>query len=283
NLQFLYHTPQSFSAEDIQLAMTVGQQVALVIENTELREQAAQAAILRERNRLARDLHDSVTQSLYSLTVLAEAGRRLARDGNLQRVEEAIARLGDIGQQTLKEMRLLLYQLRPTALRKAGLIRALQQRLNTVERRAGVEARLHIKGQLRLSPTVEEHLYHIIQEALNNTLKHAEASTVIVRIVTRKSHIRITITDNGKGFNPTVALGKGGIGLLNMRERAEQLNGTLNIQSEPGRGTKIRVTIPSGYSPPYDKPPFLNNVPFKKETTFTETARKDQRLKGKRK
>ncbi|MFN2286014.1 MAG: GAF domain-containing protein, partial [Anaerolineae bacterium] len=139
SLGFYYADPRQFSEEDIRLGMSFGNQAALAIENARLRVQAEQAAILQERSRLARDLHDSVTQLLYSLTLLAEAGRRLAQSGDLQRVDEALARLGEIGQQAFREMRLLVYELRPLALNRAGLVRALQQRLDTVERRAGIE------------------------------------------------------------------------------------------------------------------------------------------------
>jgi signal transduction histidine kinase len=107
-----------------------------------LAQKAAEAAVIAERNRLARELHDSVTQSLYSSTLLAEAGQRLAGTGDLERTQGYLSRLGEITQGALKEMRLLVHELRPLALQKEGLVGALQQRLDAVERRAGVDARL---------------------------------------------------------------------------------------------------------------------------------------------
>lgn len=240
---FYCEKPQ-LKEEDQQLSAVFAYQAALVIENIWLRAQAEKVAVLQERNRLARDLHDSVSQSLYSLTVLAEAGRRLAKAGDLPRVSEVIVRLGEIGQQALKEMRLLLYQLRPAALKNVGLVRAVQQRLDTVEKRAGVQAQLRVEGKRRLPSKIEEDLYHIIQEALNNTLKHAEADEIIVRIQQRPGTIKVSVVDNGSGFIPSSTAAQGGLGLLNMRERAEKLGGTLKIESAPGMGTQIRVQLP---------------------------------------
>lgn len=242
-LTLFYTQSQLFSNEDMRLGGIFGYQTALVLENAQLRAQVEHAAILQERNRLARDLHDSVTQSLYSLTVLAEAGRRLAKAGDLKRVEEAIARLGEIGQQALKEMRLLVYQLRPLALKSVGLVRALQQRLDTVERRAGVEASLSVEGELTLPPSVEEELYHIVLEALNNVLKHASATALRVSIRVAAPVIEIEVCDNGKGFTFPGELDTGGIGLLGMQERAERLGGELAVHSLPGAGTLIKVIL----------------------------------------
>ncbi|MBN2007658.1 MAG: GAF domain-containing sensor histidine kinase [Anaerolineae bacterium] len=242
-LVLFYIQPQLFSDEDMRLGGIYGYQAALVLENAQLRTQAEQAAILEERNRLARDLHDSVTQSLYSLTVLAEAGRRLAKAGDLKRVEEAIARLGEIGQQALKEMRLLVYQLRPLALRSAGLVKALQQRLDTVERRAGVDVSLSVEGEVVLPSSVEEELYHIVLEALNNVLKHASATALRVSIRAEVSLIIVEVCDNGRGFSFPGEQDTGGIGLVGMQERAERLGGELAVHSLPGAGTLVRVTL----------------------------------------
>ena len=216
SLGFYYAEPRVLSPHDMSLAVTFGSQAALAIENARLRLQAEQAAILQERSRLARDLHDSVTQSLYSLTLLAEAARRLAGAGDLPQVEQAITRLGEIGQQALKEMRLLVYELRPSVLRREGLVRALGHRLETVERRAGIEALLVVEGRPALSPGLEEQLYHLIQEALNNALKHAAATTVTVRIEERGGELQVSVSDNGRGFDPDRSE-EGGIGLVSMR------------------------------------------------------------------
>jgi signal transduction histidine kinase len=243
NLGLYYRAPRSFSNRDISLALSFASQAALAIENAQLRLQAEHAAVLQERSRLARDLHDSVTQSLYSLTLLAEAGRRLAMAGDLPQVKGAITRLGEIGQQALKEMRLLVYELRPLVLRREGLLRALSLRMETVERRAGVDARLIVEGEPALSPLLEEQLYHLIQEALNNALKHAGATVVTVRFARTGERLQLEVIDNGKGFDPGQPGREGGMGLVNMRERAERLGGAFLVESQEGQGTRISVGL----------------------------------------
>ncbi len=243
SLGLYYMAPRDLSEGEVALAMTFGSQLALAIENARLRLAAERAAILQERSRVARDLHDSVTQSLYSLTLLAEAARRLAVAGDLPQVQDAITRLGEIGHQALKEMRLMVYELRPLILRREGLVRALNQRLETVERRAGIEAHLVTKGLVSLPPGLEDQLYHLIQEALNNALKHAAATAVQVRIELTDRDLQVEVADNGKGFVPRMVTDGGGLGLISMRERVEELGGELVIASSPGEGTRILVAL----------------------------------------
>ena len=208
-----------------------------------MRQQVEQAAVMEERGRLARDLHDSVTQSLYSLTLLAEGWQRLARAGKLERIEDSLTELGEIAQQALKEMRLLVYELRPPALEKEGLLGALHQRLGAVEKRAGMEARLIAEEVVELPAPVEEGLYRIAQEALNNTLKHATATSVMVHIRANDEWIELEVADNGQGFDPAAIVDQGGIGLTSMRERAERLGGVLTISSTVGEGTQLSVKL----------------------------------------
>jgi signal transduction histidine kinase len=219
-----------------------------------LAQHAAETAVEEERSRLARELHDSVTQSLHSSTLMAEAGQRLAGAGDLERTRHYLTRLGEISQQALKEMRLLVYELRPLALRQVGLVGALQQRLDTVERRAGVETRLVVIGgdaedgqEIELPPDLEEALYPIAQEALNNALKHAKPSTVKLTLRVEGEpparRIELEVADDGSGFDVGTVDSGGGIGLDSMRERAEQVGGVLTIHSAPGEGTRVKVTI----------------------------------------
>jgi len=216
---------------------------SLAIENTQLRLKAEQAAILQERSRLARDLHDSVTQSLYSLTLMMEAVRRLAKSGDLLQVQRALDRLELTGHQALREMRLLVYQLRPSVLRRMGLVRALSQRLETVEKRAGVDATLVVEGVPQLSPLLDEQLYYVAQEALNNSLKHAAASRVDVRITGDTDTLCLEIIDDGRGFDPAWDEAECGFGMASMRERVEKLGGQLVIRSERNCGTKVKVLL----------------------------------------
>ncbi|MGW8227054.1 MAG: sensor histidine kinase, partial [Anaerolineales bacterium] len=180
-------------------------------------------AISEERNRLARDLHDSVTQSIYSLTLLAEAGQRMIESGDLQQAESNHSRLREIAQQALQEMRLLVYELRPRVLGSEGLIGALERRLEAVERRAGIDARLVVDGELEIPAELEMELLHISQEALNNALKHSKASEVVLSLCADEDNLRLEVEDNGQGFDQQIARGKGGMGLTNMGERVEKI------------------------------------------------------------
>lgn len=209
-----------------------------------LKRSEMEKAITAERNRLARDLHDSVTQSIYSLTLLAEAGQRMIQGGNITHAKENQHRLGEIAQQALQEMRLLVYELRPQVLQTEGLIGALEHRLETVERRAGINARMNSDDPITVSPKIEEELYHISMEALNNALKHAKASEVVLSLHTNGESLHLTIEDNGKGFDPEIARKTGGLGLSNMLERAKKFDGTLKIDSEAGCGTCIQISVP---------------------------------------
>jgi PAS domain S-box-containing protein len=232
-----------FCVEEMTLLASIADQVGVAVEHTRLHQQAEQLAVMEERERLARDLHDSVTQSLYSLTLFAEAGQRLIRSGDLERAEGYLARLGETAQDALKEMRRLVYELRPPALEREGLVGAIQHRLGAVERRVGVKAHLLVDDMIKLPASVEEGLYHIAQEALNNTLKHAAATSVTVRIRVVDEQVELEVVDNGIGFDPDTAGNGGGMGLVNMQERAKELGGTLRTVSTPGEGTKVSVSV----------------------------------------
>jgi len=242
-LGLYYGDPRTFSEEEIQLGIALGDQAALAIENARLRSQASQVAVVAERERLARELHDSVTQSLYSLTLLAEASQRMVGAGDLEPVREYTARLGEIAQQALREMRLLVYQLRPLVLKREGLVGALQQRLDAVEKRAGVDARLLVEGPIELPAEIEDGLYRIAQEALNNALKHAVPTSVTVRIRANGEGVALEVRDDGRGFDPEEVRDAGGMGLANMRDRAERLGGDLVLLSAPGEGTTVKVSL----------------------------------------
>jgi PAS domain S-box-containing protein len=240
----LYYTrPRTVSEEEADLAMAFADQAALAIENARLRQQAREAAVMEERARLARELHDSVTQALFSITLLAEAGQRLAGAGNLERVSSYLGRLGEMSQQSLKEMRLLVYELRPLALQRERLVGALQQRLDAVEARGGVEARLLVEGTIQVPAAVEEDLYRIAEQALNNALKHAAATKTVVHIRAGDGRLSVEVTDDGRGFDPAVAKDRGGQGLTSMQERAARIGGVLVVDSAPGQGTTVRVEL----------------------------------------
>ncbi|MBX2998412.1 MAG: GAF domain-containing protein [Caldilineaceae bacterium] len=235
----------TFGPEEVVLLTTIADQVGVAVENARLYGQAEQLAVIEERQRLARELHDSVTQSLYSVNLMAETARRTATAGDLDRTRYLIDRSGEMARQALKEMRLLVYELRPAALAQEGLIGALQQRIETVEIRAGVKSRLLVEGDpTLLPPSIETSFYRIAQEALNNALKHAEATEVTVSVAINSAEANLIIKDNGKGFDPSIAREQGGIGLKSMQERTEQLAGQFTLHSSPGEGAAVHVCLP---------------------------------------
>jgi len=167
---------------------------------------------MEERNRLARDLHDSVTQAVYGVTLYAEAATRLLGAGQTEVAAEHLKELRSTAQQALREMRSLIFELRPPVLEKEGLVAALQARLEAVEGRAGLATELKVDGESRVPKEMEEELYRVAQEALNNVLKHSEARTVKLHLHADVDRITLEIADDGVGFDPGATHEHGGLG-----------------------------------------------------------------------
>jgi signal transduction histidine kinase len=238
-----HHQPNYWDEGTKELVQIFANQAAVAIVNAELFEKVEEVAMLEERTRLARELHDSATQSLYSASLFSEAGKELAAAGDLESAQHYLTRVGEVVQQALKDLRLLVFGLRPPELDREGLVGALQQRLDAVEKRAGMEARLINEELPPLPDKVTEGLYRIAQEALNNTLKHAEADAVTVTFRFDGERVSLQVTDDGQGFDLEAARDSGGMGLTNMEERTVQLGGALTIDTSLGQGTKIVVTV----------------------------------------
>jgi PAS domain S-box-containing protein len=231
------------SAGDAGSLEMIAVQIGTAVANNRLRKQAEELAVVEERQRLARDLHDSVAQSLYSVMLMTEAAHRLADTGKVERSLHYIHESSGISLQALKEMRLLIYELRPSLLEDQGLLETLRQRLEVVEKRAGMQYQL-FGTAVALPVGLEDGLYRIAIEALNNVLKHANASVVQVNFKADDGKILLEVTDDGCGFDLQAASVKGGVGLKSMRERSEKLGGKLTISSTPGSGTLLRVIMP---------------------------------------
>lgn len=217
-----------------------------ITEQLKLADVAAKAA-LEERQRLAHTLHDSVSQSLYSISLLAEASRRLALVGEQQGATDYVARLGELTIQTLRQMRLLLYDLRPGVLDQEGLSGALRHRLEAVEHRAGIRARLIDHSLGPVSPALQREIFWIAQEALNNSLTHASATAVNVTLSSTADEAVLEVSDNGQGFD-SHALADGG-GLTAIDHRVAELGGTLAVNSGTDRGTVLIVRVPIAPAP----------------------------------
>ncbi len=200
---------------------------------------------LEERQRVGRDLHDSITQELSSMVIQTQAVKIGMDTGAVNDIKDAIEKISESARLALREMRLFLYELDPPNLESAGLVSALYQRIESVEKRSGVQIRLVTDDDISLPIEKETAIYYIAQEALNNILKHAHAKSVQMKIKQKKQSVVFEISDDGCGFNP-VEIGQGGRGLVNMRTRAEQIGAKIKITSSPEKGTKISLTV----SPP---------------------------------
>ena len=202
--------------------------------------QAEELATAKERNRLARELHDSVAQTLYGLTLQAEAAARELNNGQTDRAAEQLREIRDSAQQSLQETRLLIFELRPPILEQEGLASALRNRLESVESRSGLKAQIQLQEVNQLSAGVEAGLYGIANEALNNILKHAHATSIKVSLKQEAGKVVLEIQDNGIGFDVNAM--SGGMGLSGMKERTEQFGGVLQITSDKN-GTMVRVEV----------------------------------------
>jgi PAS domain S-box-containing protein len=208
-----------------------------------LEQQAKETAVAEERNRLARELHDSVTQALYSITLYAEATRLALSAEKRDVATENLRELHNMAREAMTDMRMLIFELHPPALQEEGLVAALQARLAAVESRARLRTEIRVEGERRLPLAVEEELFRITLEALNNVIQHANARRVLVVLKFEDEKTCLEITDDGVGFDPSLASGSGGMGLLGMEERAQRIDGSFTIESAPGNGTTLRVNV----------------------------------------
>ena len=201
--------------------------------------QLEQLAIARERNRLARDLHDSVTQTVFSMTLTTQsASLLLERDPN--KVEAQLERLCQLAQSALAEMQLLITELRPSETVREGLAATLQKYLASERFAENLSVSLEGQRDQSLSPSEEQSLFHIVQEAVNNIVKHAQATNASIRLHLNEPQW-IEIEDWGQGFDLQKAQQSGRVGLLSMCERAAEIGWDLHIKTSPGRGTCVRV------------------------------------------
>jgi len=228
-----------FSQDEIVRLMTISDQIATLIDSDRRRKLAI---VLSEREKLMRDLHDSVSQKLYGLVTLTEAAQAGLEAGSMVDPSQVLTRIGENARQAVKEMRLFLYQMQSIDVESDGLVSVLHHRLAAVEGRADMKARLLADDDISLSKDKEIALYYIAQEALNNILRHARAKSVSVTLKQGRRNVILEILDDGRGFDPKKVDG-GGLGLRNMKERALQVNGKLKIESKPDQGTKIIVNV----------------------------------------
>ena len=229
-----------YSQDEVIRLNAITEQLANLIDSDRRRQLAI---ALSEREKLMRDLHDSVSQKLYGLVTLTEAAQAGLEAGSKVVPFQVLAKIGDNARQAVKEMRLFLYQMQPVDLEQGGLISALHHRLGAVEGRADIQAKFMPDEGIVISKEKEIALYYIAQEALNNILKHARANSVLVKLRQTRKSVILEIIDNGKGFDP-LNVDQSGIGLQNIKSRTSQVGGKLKLTSAPNSGTKVKITLP---------------------------------------
>jgi PAS domain S-box-containing protein len=239
-----YSQPDYYTPEMARLTQAFANQTAVIIENSLLYRQAQAAAAAEERRRLARELHDSVTQALYGLTLYAKAAQTALAAGKVEVASRHLEEVNATAQEGMADLRLLIFELRPSILDSDGLVAALQERLQAVEKRTGCNTICHVEGVPALSAEVETELYWIVNEALNNVLKHARATNVILDLRFIDGDSTITVRDDGVGgADPAVNDRSTGMGIRNIAERVERLGGRFRMDSQEGQGTIIEVRL----------------------------------------
>jgi PAS domain S-box-containing protein len=227
-----------YSSSEVEILQAFSSQASIAIQNAQLYKQAKTVSVLEERQRLARDLHDAVSQSLFTSTIVSEALLQ-SKEKKSARLTEQLEYLRRLNRGAQAEMRALLLELRPAHLTDVDLPKQIRGLVESVRGRKEIDITLIIDDGVPMPPDVQVQFYRIAQEAMNNIVKHARAKHVDVLLVSNKEHVRIDIRDDGCGMDLT-SVNKG-MGFANMRERAEEIGAEFSVSSSPGQGTAINV------------------------------------------
>lgn len=233
-----------FTSEDQELVEILALHAATAITNAQMYERIQELSVVEERNRLARDLHDSVTQTLFSAVLTARSASILL-DRDPERAKAELGRVQQIAQGALEEMRAIVFELRPAELDANGLVETLRKHADVLGRVYHVDVSVDVRGERRLAPALEKEIFRVAQEALNNAVKHSGAMRVSVDIAFEDGGVLLRVQDNGTGFDvSSPATQSLHLGLACMRERAEETGGRLEISSELGVGTTVSLEVP---------------------------------------
>lgn len=234
---------RAFEREQVELAQALTNQVMLMIRLAELSAQGRDAAIVGERNRIARDIHDTLAQGFTGVIVQLEAAEDASRRGLGYEAEQHVIAARDLARESLSEARRSVQALRPQSLEKKGFTHALQTLFASMTEGIDLDVAFTVRGQpLSLPPAWEENLFRISQEVLTNTIRHARASHMVATVAFSDAGVRLDFADDGQGFEP--AAKSEGFGLLGIRERIEVMGGEMTVESSGGRGAKISISLP---------------------------------------
>lgn len=235
-----------FTEDDEELLSILAQHAAIALTNARLYERSRELTISEERSRLAHELHDAVSQKLFSLRLTAQAAAALV-DRHPARAKEELQQVAELAAEAADELRAAVVELRPAALDEDGLINTLRTQVQVLDRAHTARVTFDTCGLKALPAAQEEALLRVAQEALHNALRHSGAERVDVSLTRRGPGAALSVTDNGKGFDPrTVRRAGRHLGLVSMRDRASGVGGRLRVNSAPGRGTTIEMEVPGG-------------------------------------
>ncbi|NUK38288.1 GAF domain-containing sensor histidine kinase [Streptomyces lunaelactis] len=235
-----------FTAEDEELLSTLAQPAAIALTNARLYERSRELTIAEERSRLAHELHDAVSQKLFSLRLTAQAAAALV-DRDPARAKGELQQVAGLAAEAADELRAAVVELRPAALDEDGLVNTLRTHIQVLDRAHSAKVTFDTSGIRALPAAQEEALLRVAQEALHNALRHSGADQVDVVLARRGQGAVLGVTDNGKGFEPrTVRRAGRHLGLVSMRDRASGVGGRLTVDSAPGKGTTIEMEVPGG-------------------------------------
>ncbi|OKK08630.1 diguanylate cyclase [Streptomyces sp. CB03234] len=235
-----------FTEEDEELLGILAQHAAIALTNARLYERSRELTIAEERSRLAHELHDAVSQKLFSLRLTAQAAAALV-DRDPARAKGELQQVAALAAEAADELRAAVVELRPAALDEDGLVHTLRTQIQVLDRAHNAHVTFDSCGVRALPAAQEEAMLRVAQEALHNALRHSGADRVAVSLVRRGQGVLLSVTDNGKGFEPrTVRRAGRHLGLVSMRDRAGGVGGKLTVQSAPGKGTTIEMEVPGG-------------------------------------
>jgi signal transduction histidine kinase len=242
-----------FGDADQELIETLAAHAAVAIQNARLHERSRELTVVEERNRLARELHDAVNQTLFSVSLTADAAALLV-ETEPEKAKEQLGEVRELVRSAMAEMRSLIFELRPGDVVSDGLATTLQKHVEVLRRVYGADIELEANGGEQAGVEVQREVFRIAQEAIANALKHSGAEHVRVQLRAPRGRLLVTISDDGAGFDPEGPQARRRLGLISMRERAEALGGVLEVRSAPGAGTTVAMEVHlDGHDPRSDR------------------------------